>query len=70
MPSSTPCDREDATEQGQRLRAGTGRPEFPDLGFEHDQLFEVRSDDGARRLVLETEEQDFSIEADVTAGVP
>ena len=70
MPSSKPCDREDATEQGQRLRAGTGRPEFSDLGFENDQLFEVRSNDGARRLVLETEEQEFSVEADLAAGRP
>jgi hypothetical protein len=61
---------EEGTADGQRLRAGTGRPEFSDLGFEHDQLFEVRSNDGARRLVLEAEEQDFSIEADVTAGLP
>ena len=67
---STPCDREDATEQGQRLRAGTGRPELAGLGFENDELFEVRSVDaeGVRRLVLETEEQDFSIEADLPAG--
>jgi hypothetical protein len=65
LPSSTPCDREDATEQGQRLRAGAGRPGFSDLGFENDLLFDVREDGEGRRLVLETEGQDFSIEADL-----
>jgi len=59
-----------ATEQGQRLRAGAGRPEFSDLGFEPDQLFEVRVDDGGRRLVLETEKRDFSVEAGLAAGRP
>jgi len=64
---STPCDREDATEQGRLVRAGTGRPQFSALGFENDQLFEVRSADAerGRRLVLETEEEIFAIEADL-----
>ncbi len=70
MPSSTPCDREEATGEAQRLRAGAGRPGFSDLGFENDQLFEVRAAEGGHRLVLETEEQEFSVEADLAAGRP
>jgi hypothetical protein len=65
--SSMPCDREEATEEAQRLRAGTGRPGFLDLGFENDVLFEVRAAEGGRRLVLETEEQEFSVEAALAA---
>jgi hypothetical protein len=69
LPSTTPCDREDASAAAQRLEAGTGGVELSDLGFENDELFAVRSADaeGGRRLVLETEEGDFSIEADLTA---
>lgn len=67
MPSSTPCDREESTEGAQRLRAGTGRTGFTDLGFENDQLFAVRDAEGERRLVLESQEQDFSVEADLAA---
>jgi hypothetical protein len=70
LPSSAPCDRDDASEGGQRLRAGTGRPGFSDLGFEHDQMFAVRDAEGGRRLVLETEEEHFSIEADLAALRP
>jgi len=67
LPSRTPCDREEASETGQRLHAGTGRPDFSDLGFENDALFEVRDGEGGRRLALETEDEDFSIEAALAA---
>lgn len=70
LPSKAPCDREEATDEGQQLRTGAGRPEFSDLGFEHDLMFAVRDAEGGRRLVLEAEAQDFSIEADLTAGRP
>jgi hypothetical protein len=70
MPSSTPCDREEGAEETQRLRGGTGQPTFADLGFENDQMFEVRDAEGGRRLVLEAEEHDFSVEADLPRTVP
>ena len=68
FPASTPCDREEASESGQQIRVGTGRPSFSDVGFEHEQMFAVRDAEGGSRLVLETEEGLFSIEADLSAA--
>jgi hypothetical protein len=63
--SVTVCDREDVSDVAGQARAGTGQPSFHDLGFANDEAFEVRSTATGRRLVLTSEEKEFSIEANL-----
>ena len=68
--SATLCDRDDVSDAVEQARAGTGEPSFHDLGFEDDEAFAVREDAAGLRLVLATDEEDFTIEADLAAPLP
>jgi len=68
--STTLCDRDDVSDLVQQVRAGTGELDFHDLGFEDDEAFTVREDEAGWRLVLATDEEDFTIEADLAGSLP
>jgi len=68
--SATLCDRDDASDAARQARSGTGNPGFDELGFANDEAFEVRESGRGLRLVLSTDEDAFSIEAELGASAP
>jgi len=68
--SATVCDREDVQDAAGQARAGTGTPSFDELGFANDETFDLRESEGRMRLNLTTEEEEFSIEAELPTPAP
>ncbi|HEY2944459.1 MAG TPA: hypothetical protein VGN09_18650 [Vicinamibacteria bacterium] len=62
------CDRRDASDALSKATASSGDRGFDELGFAAGRAFTVRGGGGGLRLVLETAEGTFSIEASLTSA--